>query len=210
MVDGSEALAAERLRRGDADATLNVLSEAPPDITWISVDPGDLAASEALAPVREAAVSAGRAIVEAARAGNAHGAIDALGSFRVNSSSGATLELVGSARGAHIQGVVMNSDPIPVSGVWVTLIPEDSKRDQKRLFNSVRSQVNGKFEFRGVAPGNYTLFSWDNIEENEWDDPEFLKPFKSKGVSVRVAEGKTKTADLTVIRTKNEAETKPR
>jgi hypothetical protein len=134
---------------------------------------------------------------------------DALGNFRVNAGSSATLELVGSARGAHIQGVVMNSDPVPVSGVWVTLIPEDSKRDQKRLFNSVRSQVNGKFEFRGVAPGNYTLFSWDNIEEHEWDDPEFLKPFKSKGVSVRVAEGETKTADLTVIRTKNEAETKP-
>jgi hypothetical protein len=134
---------------------------------------------------------------------------DALGNFRVNASSGATLELVGSARGAQIQGVVMNSDPVPVSGVWVTLIPEDSKHDQKRLFNSARSQVNGKFEFRGVAPGNYTLFSWDNIEEHEWDDPEFLKPFKSKGVSVRVAEGETKTADLTVIRTKNEAETKP-
>jgi hypothetical protein len=116
---------------------------------------------------------------------------------------------VGSARGAHIQGVVMNSDPVPVSGVWVTLILEDSKRDQKRLFNSARSGANGKFEFRGVAPGNYTLFSWDNIEEHEWDDPEFLKPFKSKGVSVRVAEGETKTADLTVIRTKNEAETKP-
>src|SRR6266478_263727 len=138
-----------------------------------------------------------------------YGSSDALGSFRVNSSSGATLELVGSARGAHIQGVVMNSDPVPVSGVWVTLIPEDSKRDQKRLFNSARSGANGKFEFRGVAPGNYTLFSWDNIEEHEWDDPEFLKPFKSKGVSVRVAEGETKTADLTVIRTKNEAETKP-
>jgi len=138
-----------------------------------------------------------------------YGSSDALGNFRVNAGSSATLELVGSARGAHIQGVVMNSDPVPVSGVWVTLIPEDSKRDQKRLFNSARSKVNGKFEFRGVAPGNYTLFSWDNIEEHEWDDPEFLKPFKSKGVSVRVAEGETKTADLTVIRTKNEAETKP-
>ena len=111
--------------------------------------------------------------------------------------------------GHKIQGVVMNSDPVPVSGVWVTLVPEDSRRDQKRLFNSARSQVNGKFEFRGVAPGNYTLFSWDNVEEHEWDDPEFLKPFKSKGVSVRVAESETKTADLTLIRTKNEAETKP-
>jgi hypothetical protein len=132
---------------------------------------------------------------------------DALGNFRVNSGSDATLELVGSARGAHIQGVVMNSDPVPVSGVWVTLIPEDSA--QKRLFQSVRSRANGKYEFRGVAPGNYTLFSWDIVEEHEWDDPEFLKPFKPQGVSVRVAEGETKTTDLTLIRTKTGEDTKP-
>jgi hypothetical protein len=136
-----------------------------------------------------------------------YGSFDALGNFRVNAGSDATLELMGSARGAHIQGVVMNADPVPVSAVWVTLIPEDS--NQKRLFQSVRSSANGKYEFRGVAPGNYLLFSWDNIEEHEWDDPEFLKPFKSQGVSMRVTEGETKTADLTVIRTKNEEETKP-
>jgi hypothetical protein len=138
-----------------------------------------------------------------------YGSADALGNFRVNSGSDATLELVGSTRGAHIQGVVMNSDPVPVSGVWVTLIPEGSNRDQKRLYQSVRSRANGKFEFRGVAPGNYLLFSWDNIEEHEWADPEFLKPFKSQGVSIRVTEGETKTADLTLIRTKSEEETKP-
>jgi carboxypeptidase family protein len=138
-----------------------------------------------------------------------YGSSDALGNFRVSSGSDATLELVGSARGAHIQGVVMNADPVPVSGVWVTLIPEDSNHHQKRLFQSTRSQANGKFEFRGVAPGNYTLFSWDNIEEHEWDDSEFLKPFKSRGISIRVIEGETKTADLTVIQMKNEEETKP-
>src|SRR5258708_2734700 len=97
-----------------------------------------------------------------------YGSSDALRNFRVNSGSDATLDLVGSTRGAHIQGVVMNADPVPISDVWVTLIPEDSSR--KRLFQSTRSRANGKFEFRGVAPGNYALFSWDNIEEHEWDD----------------------------------------
>jgi hypothetical protein len=139
-----------------------------------------------------------------------YGSGDALGNFRVNSSSGAALELIGSARGAHIRGVAMNSDPVPVTGAWVTLIPEDSNRNQKRLYQSVRSGANGKFEFRGVAPGSYSLFSWDNVEEHEWDDPEFRKPFQSRAVSVRIVEGETKTADLTVIRTKTEEDSKPR
>lgn len=137
-----------------------------------------------------------------------YGSSDALGNFRVGSSSGAALELIISNRGARIQGVVMNSDPVPVSGVWVTLIPEDSNRNQKRLYQFVRSGANGKFEFRGVAPGSYALYSWENVEEHEWDDPEFLKPFKSKEVSIRVEEGETKTADLSIIRTKTEEETK--
>jgi hypothetical protein len=47
------------------------------------------------------------------------------------------------------------------------------------------------------------------LGEHEWDDPEFLKAFKSKGVAIRVTEGETKTAELTVIRIKNEQETRP-
>ncbi len=83
------------------------------------------------------------------------------------------------------------------------------RRNQKRLYQSARSGANGKFEFRGVAPSSYSLFSWDNVDEDEWDDPEFLNPFQSKAVPVRVAEGETKTADLTVIRTKSEEDPKP-
>jgi exodeoxyribonuclease V alpha subunit len=89
---GGIARLADAIRQGDADATLHVLTEASPDITWISVDSGDPAASDALVPVRDAAVGAARAIVEAARAGDAYGAIEALGSFRV---------LCGHRRGPH-------------------------------------------------------------------------------------------------------------
>jgi len=137
-----------------------------------------------------------------------YGPDDVLTSFHPGSSAGSTLELTVSSHGAHIEGVVMNSDPVPLPGVWVTLIPADANRKQKRLFQSVRSGANGKFEFRGVAPGNYQLFSWDNVEEHEWDDPEFMKPFKTRGVSVSVAEGDTQSVDLTVIQTKGDEEAK--
>jgi hypothetical protein len=137
-----------------------------------------------------------------------YGPDDVLTSFHPGSGAGSTLELTVSSHGAHIEGVVMNSDPVPVPGVWVTLIPADANRKQKRLFQSVRSGANGKFEFRGVTPGDYQLFSWDNIDEHEWDDPEFMKPFKTRGVSVSVAEGDTKSVDLTVIQTKGDEEAK--
>jgi hypothetical protein len=137
-----------------------------------------------------------------------YGSDDALTTFRPDSGAASALELTVSSHGAHIEGVVMNSDPVPVPGVWVTLIPDDANRKQKRLFQSMRSGPNGKFEFRGVAPGDYQLFSWDNVEEHEWEDPEFIKPFKTKGLAVSVAEGDTKSIDLTLIQTKGDEEAK--
>ena len=62
---------AEAIRRGDGDAAVAALH----GVTWIADDQLD--------PVREAAVRAARRVTGAARAGDAMGAIEALGSFRL-------------------------------------------------------------------------------------------------------------------------------
>jgi len=66
---------ATAVRRGDADAALDVLADAPPGVTWI--DDGDVDA------LREESVAAGRVLVEAGRSGDATTALDALDRFRV-------------------------------------------------------------------------------------------------------------------------------
>ncbi len=79
---GIDALA-DAVRSGDGDGVIAALTAGHEDVTWIPVDIGDPAAQEALAPVRAGALAAAREVIEAARAGNARGAIDALGAFRV-------------------------------------------------------------------------------------------------------------------------------
>ena len=79
---GIAALAAA-VRHGDADAAVDVLAAAPEGVTWLPVDAGDPAAEAALAPVRAGAVAAARAVVAAARAGEARDALAALGTFRL-------------------------------------------------------------------------------------------------------------------------------
>lgn len=135
-----------------------------------------------------------------------YGSANALNTFRTSTGAGPALELIAGAHGGHIQGVVTNSDPVPISGVWVALVPDEPNRKQKRLYQSVRSAANGKFEFRGVAPGSYLLFSWENVLENEWFDPDFLKQNQSKGTEVSVTEGESKSVDLTTIPAKNAEE----
>lgn len=135
-----------------------------------------------------------------------YGSANALNTFRTSTGAGPTLELVGGAHGGHIQGVVTNSDPVPISGVWVALVPDEPNRKQKRLYQSVRSAANGKFEFRGVAPGSYLLFSWENVLENEWFDADFIKQNQSKGTEVSVTDGESKSVDLTTIPAKSTEE----
>jgi len=80
---GGIARLAAAIRRGDPDEVMAILATQPGDVSWIAVDASAADAQPALAAVRHEAVAAGRAVVEAARAGAAHDAIGALGAFRV-------------------------------------------------------------------------------------------------------------------------------
>jgi exodeoxyribonuclease V alpha subunit len=80
--EGIAALA-DAIARGDADAVVAVLEDAPEGVSWIPVDVADQASEGALAPIRDRAVSVGRTVIEFGRSGAAREAIDALASFRL-------------------------------------------------------------------------------------------------------------------------------
>jgi exodeoxyribonuclease V alpha subunit len=80
---GAIAALADSVRSGDAEAALAILRGGHDDVRWLDVDVAEPDASEALLPIRHAAVTAGKRIVKAARAGDAAAAIAALGSFRL-------------------------------------------------------------------------------------------------------------------------------
>ncbi len=80
---GGIAQLAEAVRRGDAGAALEVLGGDTGDVQWIPADVAETPTAAALRPVRDAAVDAGRRVTEAARAGEARAAIEALAGFRL-------------------------------------------------------------------------------------------------------------------------------
>ncbi len=77
---GAIGSVADAIRRGDGDATIEALSDAAGEVTWLPVDAD---AGAALGPVRDGAVAAARAVTAAAGDGDARQALAALGSFRV-------------------------------------------------------------------------------------------------------------------------------
>jgi exodeoxyribonuclease V alpha subunit len=79
---GIERLAVA-IRRGDEDAVIELLADPPPEVTWIAVDASAPDAVSDLEPVSDQASTAARAVIQAARAGDAVAAIEALGAFRI-------------------------------------------------------------------------------------------------------------------------------
>jgi hypothetical protein len=119
------------------------------------------------------------------------------GILRVAKDSTGRLDVVVSSRAAHLQGTVQKEDNLPAVGAWVVAIP--GKKTSRDSY-STNTDQNGHFEFPGLPPGRYKLYSWEGIEEGVWEDPEFLKDYQSKSTDLEVNEGDKKSVELKLIR----------
>jgi protocatechuate 3,4-dioxygenase beta subunit len=129
--------------------------------------------------------------------------------FTVVRGTAGSLEIIISSQGAAVQGSVSDTDGLPVAGVWAVLVPSAPRRAQNRLYKTQTTDQYGHFILRGIAPGDYQLFSWDEVEDGAWEDADFLKPFEEKGEKVTVQEGDSKSVNLTTIKTAGTEEQKP-
>jgi hypothetical protein len=131
--------------------------------------------------------------------------------FTVVRGSTASLEITISSHGARVQGTVTDHDSLPAPGVWVVLIQDAAHASQHRLYKQQTTDQYGHFDLRGTPPGDYRLFSWDEVEEGAWEDPDFLKLFEVKGLGERVTvqDGDTKSINIVTIDTASSEVQKP-
>lgn len=132
-----------------------------------------------------------------------YGGVDVLDQgFTPRAGSNATLEITLSAQGAQIEGTATDESGLPAVGVWVVLVPDAKHRDRHDLYRTERTDQHGVFKIKQVAPGDYTLYSWDEVEDGAWEDPDFIKPFEEKkqGERVVVQDRDDKSFNITVIK----------
>jgi len=118
------------------------------------------------------------------------------------SVSGGTwsLDLVLSSEGATIEGAVVNAKDQPVPDATVVVVPNLEKRNHHDLFRKSTSDQHGHFQLQGVRPGEYTLMALDDLDE-DYRDPDVLKPYEDRGQTIRVEKGERKGLLLKVIQT---------
>lgn len=107
------------------------------------------------------------------------------------------LEIVVSPNGARIDGVVFDKDGEPVSGARVVLVPDN--RGLRYRFVTGATDQEGVYSLRGVAPGKYDLFAWEDAPEGAWMDPGFLTRYRDHAESCEAEEGQAQSLDLELI-----------
>ena len=101
---------------------------------------------------------------------------------------------------ATLEGAVVDSKDQPVQDAVVVALPDIENRNRRDLFKRASTDQRGHFVLRGVRPGMYTVLAFDELEE-DYHDPEVIKPYEDKGQAVRVDKAQHKSALLRVVTT---------
>jgi protocatechuate 3,4-dioxygenase beta subunit len=107
--------------------------------------------------------------------------------FDITGGGSRQLDVTVSLNGGRIDGSVRNADRERMPGARVTLIPRNAP-ERIDLYRVVNADQYGRFSLRGIAPGEYQLQAWEDLELGSEFDPEFTNLHSSHVQSVTVAE----------------------
>ncbi len=110
------------------------------------------------------------------------------------------LQVVLSAEGATVEGVAVDDKEKPWPSATVYAVPEAERRQTPDAYGQATADQNGSFKMRGLSPGAYTLFAFEDPQRAEdVRDPEGLKTLEGAGLKLKVEERSRSTVQVKVI-----------
>jgi hypothetical protein len=97
-----------------------------------------------------------------------------------------------------LEGTVQDASGKLLNSGVVALVPA-TRRENDALYYSTRSDSSGNFNIRGIAPGNYKLFSWDVMPQGAHYNAAFLEKYEERGVPITIGAGAKITSKVTAI-----------
>ena len=119
-----------------------------------------------------------------------HGFID------TSSGTGGALEVVLSSKPADVAGSVQNDKGEPMAGIVVTLWPKTPDASLTGGARPANTDQNGGFQLKGLAPGDYYIAAWEELEPGLATSPEFLSHFTGDAKLISLSENGHETREL--------------
>ena len=113
-------------------------------------------------------------------------------------SPGTVLDVVVSAKGAGIEGTVVDRGGKLAAGASVVTIPGFGKLGRPDAYQYARTDDSGHFVLRGLNPGEFVVLAFEEMQGN-YRAPEFAKKYEGKGEKVELNEGGKKSVVVKLI-----------
>ncbi len=110
------------------------------------------------------------------------------------------LELVFTDRVCELAGTLTTASGQPLTEYTVLVFSTDASlwRPQSRHISTARPDQNGRYQLRGLPPGDYFVAPIDPEEPGAWFEPSFLEGHRPNAARVALAYGRTATQNFTV------------
>lgn len=119
--------------------------------------------------------------------------------FELSAGAPVNVQVTLGVGAGQITGTVQDAKQQPASGTTVTLLPDPMKEERNDLFRMGSTNQNGQFTLQNIAPGEYKVYAWEDVEPGSYMDPEFLKQHEGRAQRVSVKSDSQGQVALTQI-----------
>lgn len=100
----------------------------------------------------------------------------------------------------EVNGTITDERNEAVTEYTLLAFPVDADlwRPQSRHIQTTRPDQNGKYQLRGLPPGEYYLVAVDPTENGEWFEPAYLEAHRGSATRFALTEGDVKTQNFKV------------
>jgi len=119
--------------------------------------------------------------------------------LRENSDTGV---ITFSDEASEISGVVGSADGMPVTDTYVVIFAPQTSAwfHGSRRVAGVRTASDGRYVVRNLPAGDYLIAAADDIEANEWFDPQVLQALVSTAAKTSLGPNEARVQDIAVRR----------
>jgi hypothetical protein len=122
------------------------------------------------------------------------------GRLRLDRPPEGQMQIIIGTNPGTLRGRVVDNKQQPITAATVVLLPDVAQRLLRTdLYKVTSTDQTGRFELEALPPGDYRLFAWQDVADEAWQDPAFMRAYEQMGSAVRIVEG-ARQDELSTIR----------
>jgi len=116
-----------------------------------------------------------------------------------NTLAGLTLVLTNKV--SVVSGALSDAKGSPTTDGTVLVFADDAQKwmEDSRFVRAARPDQQGKYQIKGLPPGEYRAVALEYVEDNSWNDPELLESIREYGQRIRIQGAESQAVSLKLV-----------